>query len=196
MEDASSTIANRMLILASSSPRRAELLRNAGFKFRVQASDVPEQRQDSEPPLEYCMRLAQDKARTVFAENSQDVVLGADTIVVLDEHVLEKPSDEADVRRMLKMLSGRKHTVSTGVCLIGPKFEDVQSETTEVLVDTLSEEDIASYIASGEGIGKAGAYGIQGMFGRWIPRIDGCYFNIVGLPVPLVWRMMKKFGVG
>jgi septum formation protein len=82
------------------------------------------------------------------------------------------------------------------VCLIGPKFEDVQSETTEVLVDTLSEEDIASYIASGEGIGKAGAYGIQGMFGRWIPRIDGCYFNIVGLPVPLVWRMMTKFGVG
>jgi len=142
------------------------------------------------------MRLAQDKARTVFSDNSHDVVLGADTIVVLDEHVLEKPSDEEDVRRMLKMLSGRRHTVSTGVCLIGPGFENVRSETTEVLVDTLSEEDIASYIASGEGIGKAGAYGIQGMFGRWIPRIDGCYFNIVGLPVPLVWRMMTKFGVG
>jgi septum formation protein len=183
-----------MLVLASSSPRRAELLRNAGFNFRVQASDVPEQRQDSEPPLEYCMRLAQDKARAVFAENPQDVVLGADTIVVLDEHVLEKPSDAEDVRRMLKMLSGRKHTVSTGVCLIGPGFEDVQAETTEVLVDTLSDEDIASYIASGEAMGKAGAYGIQGMFGRWIPRIDGCYFNIVGLPVPLVWRMMKKCG--
>ena len=185
-----------MLVLASSSPRRAELLRNAGFKFRVQASDVPEQRQDSEPPLEYCMRLAQDKARTVFSDNSHDVVLGADTIVVLDEHVLEKPSDAADVRRMLKMLSGRKHTVSTGVCLIGSGFEDVQAETTEVLVDKLSDEDIASYVASGEAMGKAGAYGIQGMFGRWIPRIDGCYFNIVGLPVPLVWRMMTKFGVG
>jgi septum formation protein len=131
----------------------------------------------------------------VFAKNPADVVLGADTIVVLDEHVLEKPADAEDVRRMLRMLSGRKHTVSTGVCLIGPGFEDVGSETTEVLVDTLSEADISSYIASGEAMGKAGAYGIQGMFGRWVPRIDGCYFNIVGLPVPLVWRMLRKRGL-
>src|SRR5690349_870436 len=120
-----------MLILASSSPRREQLLRNAGFKFRVQSSDVPEERQDSEPPLEYCTRLARQKAGAVFAENSADVVLGADTIVVLDEHVLEKPADAEDVRRMLRMLSGRKHTVSTGVCLIGQGFEDIGSETTE-----------------------------------------------------------------
>lgn len=182
-------------MLASASPRRQELLRNADIPFLVQPADVPEVPRPGEAPLEYAQRLARDKARAVRERvTNGDTVLGADTIVVVDEHILEKPTDAADAARMLRLLSGRRHQVTTGVCLIGDDFEDVRAETTEVTFDRLEEEEIAFYVAHGEPMGKAGAYAIQGIASRWIVRLDGCYFNVVGLPVPLVYRMLREHG--
>jgi len=181
-----------MLILASASPRRAELLRNAGIAFTVVPAHVPEQPSAGEPPLAYAQRLARDKARAVFARNPDNVVLGADTVVVVDEHLLEKPCDEADAARMLRLLSGRTHQVITGVCVLAPGHEQTEAEVTEVRFSDLSNEEIDAYIATHEPMDKAGAYAIQGIASRWVERIDGCYFNVVGLPVPRVYRMLDK----
>ncbi|MGI9100830.1 MAG: Maf family protein [Terriglobales bacterium] len=190
-----------MLVLASTSPRRRQLLLNAAIEFVHEPVDVPEVPQPGESPLDYAQRLACDKARAVWRQiatdhrpSTNDMVLGADTVVVVDEHLLEKPRDEADAARMLRLLSGRTHQVTTGVCLIGAGFEDVRAETTVVTFDQLTEEDIRDYIARGEPMDKAGAYAIQGVASRWIPRLDGCYFNVVGLPVPLVYRMLHQHG--
>jgi septum formation protein len=186
---------SRMLVLASASPRRQELLRNAQIPFLVQPADVREVRLPDEAPLDYARRLARDKARAVRERvTNGDTVLGADTIVVVDEHILEKPRDGADATRMLRLLSGRTHLVTTGVCLIGNGFEDVRAETTEVTFDRLEEEEIAFYVGHGEPMDKAGAYAIQGIASRWVCRLDGCYFNVVGLPVPLVYRMLRAHG--
>ena len=144
-----------------------------------------------EAPLEYAKRLARDKARAIFERHPDNVVLGADTIVVVDEHLLEKPRDEQDAARMLRLLSGRAHEVITGVCVVAPAFERTDAEVTEVRFSALSETEIAGYIATGEPMDKAGAYAIQGIASRWVERIDGCYFNVVGLPVPRVSRMMR-----
>jgi septum formation protein len=185
------------LVLASSSPRRQELLYSAGIPFVAQAAEVPEVPRPGERPLEYAQRLAREKARAVASTpqvGKGDLILGADTIVVVDEHMLEKPTDEADAARMLRLLSGRTHQVTTGVCLIGEGLEDVRSETTAVTFDTLSEAEIAMYVAHGEPMDKAGAYAIQGIASRWICRLEGCYFNVVGLPVPLVYRMLRESG--
>jgi septum formation protein len=179
------------LILASASPRRAELLRNAGLSFTVEPAHVPEEPSPDESSLAYAQRLARDKARTVFRRHSGAAVLGADTIVVVDEHLLEKPRDEPDAAHMLRLLSGRTHKVITGVCLVGPGHEETQAEVTEVRFSALSDEEIAAYIATCEPMDKAGAYAIQGRASRWVERIDGCYFNVVGLPVPRVYRMLK-----
>jgi septum formation protein len=181
-----------MIVLASQSPRRAELLRNAGITFRVQPAHIPEEIMPHESPSDYVQRLARDKARTVHAQlDGNEIVLGADTTVVIDGGVLEKPADHDDARRMLRKLSGRTHEVLTGVCVKGKDFEDVQVETTEVRFAQLSEQEIEEYVASGEPMDKAGAYGIQGMASRFSERIEGDYFNIVGLPVPRVYRMLK-----
>ena len=185
-----------MLVLASSSPRRQELLRNAGVAFTARPADVAEVLLPGEGPFDYPQRLARDKARAVRAQlTGSDLVLGADTIVVVDQHILEKPADSADAARMLRLLSGRTHQVTTGVCLIGDGFEDVRTETTSVTFDRLSEEEIAMYVAHGEPMDRAGAYAIQGIASRWVCRLDGCYFNVVGLPVPLVYRMLREHGV-
>ena len=181
-----------LLILASASPRRAELLRNAGIAFTVVPAHVPEQPGAGEPPLAYAQRLARDKARAVFAHNPDNVVLGADTVVVVDEHLLEKPRDEQDAARMLRLLSGRTHQVITGVCVLAPGHEQTEAEVTEVRFSDLSNEEIDAYIATHEPMDKAGAYAIQGIASRWVERIDGCYFNVVGLPVPRVYRMLDK----
>jgi septum formation protein len=183
------------LILASASPRRSELLRKARIVFRVEPAHVPEEHTVGEDPQAYAIRLATEKARTIAAEHSSDFVLGADTIVLCDAHILEKPSDEADAARMLRLLSGRTHEVTTGVCLCGPRTEIVESETTRVTVAELSDEDIADYVHTGEPMDKAGSYGIQGMFSRWVTGIEGDYFNVVGLPIARVCGMLKRTGV-
>lgn len=182
------------LILASASPRRSELLRKARIVFRTEPAHVPEERSNGEAPKAYAERLARDKARTIAAKYPNDFVLGADTIVVCDEHVLEKPADEADAARMLKLLAGRSHEVTTGVCLCGPQSEVLESETTLVNVSEISDEEIADYVHTGEPMDKAGAYGIQGMFSRWVAGIEGDYFNVVGLPIARVYRMLQRAG--
>lgn len=179
------------LILASASPRRSELLRNASIPFTVEPADVHEQPLANETPLDYAQRLARDKASTIFARHPQAAVLGADTVVVVDEHLLEKPVDERDAARMLRLLSGRTHQVITGVCIVAPGFERTEAEVTEVTFAELSAEEIADYVATGEPMDKAGAYAIQGIASRWVERIAGCYFNVVGLPVPRVYRLLR-----
>ncbi len=184
-----------MLILASASPRRQEILRNAGIEFTVQTADIDEIVHQGESPRECAERLAREKARTVAKRGPGSFVLGADTIVVVDGEILGKPRDEAEAARMLRLLSGRGHEVITGVCLIGPGWtESVQSERTLVAMSEISEREIQAYVATGEPMDKAGAYAIQGMASRWIPRIEGDYFNVVGLPMALVSRMLKERG--
>jgi len=179
------------LILASASPRRSELLRNASIPFVVEPAHIAEEPLPGELPLQYAQRLARDKARAVFARNSDNVVLGADTVVVVDEHLLEKPRDAEDAARMLRLLSGRMHKVITGVSLVAIGYEQTEAEITEVCFSRLSESEIAGYVQTGEPMDKAGAYAIQGVASRWVECIDGCYFNVVGLPVPRVYRMLQ-----
>jgi septum formation protein len=191
-----------MLILASASPRRQELLRNAGISFVVEPANIPEVPREGELPRSFAERLAQEKASVAAANRVNDFVLGADTIVVVGNQILGKPRDPNDAARMLRLLSGRTHEVITAVCLICPRdrqsqektetLTDVRSELTRVTMNALSNTDIADYIATGEPLDKAGAYAIQGMASRWIPRIEGDYSNVVGLPVQLVVRMLQE----
>lgn len=191
-----------MLVLASASPRRQELLRNAGISFTVQPADVDETPLPGELPRACAERLAREKALAVWRTRPQDRVLGADTIVVVDETILGKPADAADAARMLRMLAGRAHCVITGVCVVeavasgqwpaASEAAQTASETTLVTMNGLSEEEIRDYIATGEPMDKAGAYAIQGMASRWIPRIEGDYSNVVGLPVALVHAMLRE----
>ena len=179
-----------MLILASSSPRRQELLAQTGLRFTVAAANINEDLLPNEAAAAYVQRLAEEKAQAIWnanqAADSLDdplVVLGADTCVVCDGRILGKPTDTADARRMLELLSGRTHAVLTGLAAIssGKIARDV--EVTQVTFNQLNDREIAQYIASEEPMDKAGAYAIQGYAARWIPRIEGCYFNVVGLPI-------------
>jgi septum formation protein len=180
-----------MLVLASSSPRRAELLRNAGIDFTIHASHVPEFPNPGEAPVDYVRRLAREKAQAIAPHHPGKFILGADTTVIVDHNMLEKPADNADTDRMLRLLSGRAHQVTTGVCLITPDGRtDVRSETTQVTFAPLTDDEIRFYISTGEPVDRAGAYAIQGYASRWVTAISGCYFNVVGLPVPLVYRML------
>lgn len=191
-----------MLVLASASPRRQELLRNAGIDFVVQPAHVNEDMFANEDPVTYVSRLARAKAHAVWQRlsatgkpESRTFVLGADTTVVVQGELLAKPLDAADAARMLRLLSGRTHEVITGVHLVGDGVDQGRSETTRVTFERLSETEIEMYVAHGEPMDKAGAYAIQGIGSRWITRIDGCYFNVVGLPVPLVYRILRERGV-
>jgi len=224
-----------MLVLASASPRRQELLRNAGISFVVQAADIDETPLAGEGARECAERLAREKALAVWRTRSGDVVLGADTIVVVDDFILGKPVDAEDAGRMLRMLSGRVHRVITGVAVASgqrslgsEKLETVSgfqfpvsgktpsldsaprlsceilriesgelrtgAETTLVTMSDLSDAEIREYVATGEPMDKAGAYAIQGRASRWIPRIEGDYSNVVGLPVALVYGMLRGLG--
>jgi septum formation protein len=194
------------LILASASPRRQELLRAAGIAITVQPTNVPEVPLEGEAPKAFAERLAREKAWAIFKQSPTDFVLGADTIVVVDGQILGKPLKPADAERMLRLLSGRTHEVTTGVCVMGPKsgssspgnsksettLGDTRSETTVVTMNELNDEEIRAYIATGEPMDKAGAYAIQGIASRWIPRIEGDYSNVVGLPIALVYRMLRE----
>ena len=186
-----------MLILASQSPRRSELLRNAGVDFEVQAVDVDESLRPDETPHEYVRRLALDKAVAALkTAPAGAVVLGADTTVLVDGQGLGKPVDKDDARRMLRLLSGRTHEVITGVCVARLDGETIvaqlESETTEVDFILMNDAEIEAYIATGEPMDKAGAYAIQGRASRWIPRVRGCYFNVVGLPVARTCAMLAR----
>jgi septum formation protein len=188
-----------MLVLASASPRRRELLTQAGFSFRVHPAHIPEDPLPGEDPIAYVVRLAREKAQAVFAQLSTTTespaklaVLGADTTVTLDNQILGKPEDTADAARMLRLLSGRTHRVITGVAVVTAERTEVAAEATAVRFLTLSEAEIAAYIATGEPTDKAGAYAIQGRAARWIPRVEGCYFNVVGLPIALVSTLLES----
>jgi septum formation protein len=176
-----------VLVLASKSPRRQQILREAGIPFVVRASDVAEERHPGEAPMDYVLRLAEEKACAVPIL-SGEVILGADTTVVIDGQVLEKPRDTADAMRMLALLSGREHEVITGICLRSESRKVVDAASTRVRFVTLTPEELRAYAASGEPIDKAGAYAIQGLASKFIDRIEGDYFNVVGLPVALVYR--------
>ena len=193
-----------MIVLASASPRRHEILRNAGIPFSVQAADIDETPLKDELPRDCAERLAREKALTVWRMRPGDMVLGADTIVVADGAILGKPVDGDDAVRMLRLLSGRVHQVITGVCVVGGRG-DIQltssepetrtsSETTSVTMNELSDAEIRKYVATGEPMDKAGAYAIQGIASRWIPRIEGDYSNVVGLPMALVYSMLRERG--
>ncbi len=181
-----------MLVLASASPRRQELLRNAHIPFEVQPAHINEEPLPNEPAKACAERLAREKAQAIAQKRPNDAVLGADTVVVIDHQILNKPVDAADATRMLRLLSGRTHQVITGVCLAVRDGHEVASETTSVTMSEISEEEIAAYVATGEPMDKAGAYAIQGIASRWIPRIEGDYSNVVGLPVARVYRMLQQ----
>lgn len=206
-----------MLVLASASPRRQELLRNACIPFTVQPADVDETPLPRESARDCAERLAREKAVTVWRGRRQDLVLGADTVVVVGEKILGKPVDAEDAARMLRMLAGKEHQVITGVCLVSQGARDqglgisesrprasnerleiencevrTASETTLVTMSEMSDQEIREYAATGEPMDKAGGYAIQGMASRWIPRIEGDYSNVVGLPVAQVYRMLRE----
>jgi septum formation protein len=188
-----------ILILASASPRRHELLSQAGLTFTVAAADINEDLLPNEAAAAYVQRLAEEKAQAIWnAHRSSDapenplIVLGADTCVVCDGHILGKPTNTTDARRMLELLRGRTHAVLTGLAAVtaGKTARDV--EITQVTFNQINDAEIAQYIASGEPLDKAGAYAIQGYAARWIPRIEGCYFNVVGLPIARTMALLAE----
>jgi septum formation protein len=178
------------LILASSSPRRRELLTQAGLTFSIISADIDETRHANEDPISYVKRLALEKAQAVYMMHAHAIVLGADTTVVLDGEVLNKPTDASDAARMLRALSGRLHQVYTGVALVTEGRQVQHVEETKVFFSAISESDLAHYITTGDSLDKAGAYGIQGYAARWITRIEGDFFNVMGLPIAATVRLL------
>jgi septum formation protein len=181
-----------MLILASTSPRRRELLAAAGIAFEVREPIADETRQAQESPIDYVLRVAREKAISVPAPPG-DIVLGADTIVCLQGEVLGKPRNRNDARRMLRSLSGHAHWVLTGFCLASDRRTISESAATEVVIDDLSNAEIDEYVASGEPLDKAGAYAIQGLASKFVREIRGCYQNVVGLPVSRIYRHLRAW---
>lgn len=180
-----------MLILASASPRRHELLEAAGIEHVVRPTHIPEILREGEPAMTFVQRLAEEKARAAAQQEAQ-TVLGADTVVCVGEEVLGKPADDEDARRMLGLLSGRAHWVHTGICILAGERKIVDLASTKVFLLPLTEREIQEYTRSGEPRDKAGAYAIQGRASRFVDRIEGCYHNVVGLPVSLVYRHLKS----
>jgi septum formation protein len=187
------------LILASASPRRAEILRNAAIPFETQITLLDESILPGELSGDYVRRLALEKARAgaeARRDPSDDLFIGADTAVVAGDEILAKPESDEDARRMLRLLSGTTHEVHTGLALLRRPdgIERVVEEITRVSFAPLSEDEIDAYIATGEPFDKAGGYGIQGIAGRYVTRIEGCYFNVMGLPLAQLWSLLKEFG--
>jgi septum formation protein len=191
------------LILASASPRRAEILRNAGIRFEICSTDVDESRLDNESPSDYVRRLALAKAVSAVDKNpnlgADVLIIGADTVVVVDDDaILGKPESSDDAKRMLRSISGRVHQVHTGLALLqnSGMQQRVVEEITRVHFAYLSDQEIEDYLATGEPFDKAGAYAIQGLGGRYVSRIEGCYFNVMGLPLARWWTLLREFGLG
>lgn len=185
------------IILASGSPRRRELLESIGLEFDVRTSDVPEERQPNEPVRSYVERLAGEKATAIATEMPEHWVIAADTVVYLDDLVLEKPVDENDAIGMLEKLAGRTHTVFTGVSLVrtSSRTSIIETVRTEVTIMPLDRSTIGWYVATGEPMDKAGAYAIQGKGAMFVERVEGSYTNVVGLPIPTLFCMMTKAGI-
>ncbi len=183
-----------MLILASQSPRRKELLQTAGIPFVVRVADIDESVRPGEAPNSYVRRLAAAKAMAVTREDG-DVVLAADTTVVAAGQILGKPEDAEDAKRMLRLLSGQAHEVLTGICLFSGSKLQIDAESTLVHFSNMTDAEIDAYVNSGECMDKAGAYGIQGLASKFVERVEGCYFNVVGLPISLVYRHLKAAGI-
>jgi len=201
--------ARRRLILASSSPRRREILQAAGFEFEVVPTSVVEERLPGESPELFVCRMATEKAEAaldrVAHQSAAPIILpilGADTVVVLGAETLGKPASAEDARRMLRLLSGKQHRVLTGLCLLAPPqtwpsplselWREVQVASTTVQFSKLTEQEIEEYVASGEPFDKAGGYAIQGLASKYVEGIQGCYFNVVGLPISLLYQMLKR----
>ena len=184
----------KKIILASASPRRRELLKLAGMPFSVDPANADESPMTGESPREHVRRLAILKAGTVAARHRKGLVLGADTVVVVDGMILGKPASKAEARRMLKLISGRTHYVLTGIALADAGTGRVVSavDRTKVAVKPLSGKEIEDYVKTGEPMDKAGAYGIQGLFSVYVSGIRGCFFNVVGLPLPRLFGLIKK----
>jgi len=181
------------ITLASRSPRRADILRSVGWPFEVIVADIDETRYDGEAPTDYVRRLSLAKATVVASKIEEGLVLGADTTVAIDNHILEKPIDDEDARRMLRLLSGRWHEVLTAVALVrhGHERDPVEAvETTKVRFAELSDDEIDWYVSTGEPLDKAGAYGIQEKAALFIEEIQGDYFNVMGLPVRSVYKLI------
>jgi septum formation protein len=178
------------LVLASRSPRRAELLRAAGIEFTIRSMEIDETPREGELPRDYVLRLAEEKARAVAADESE-VVLAADTTVVLGAEIMGKPVDAADATRMIGALAGQKHQVITGVFLKCGTYLTGNIATTDVWMAPMTAAEIADYVASGEPMDKAGAYAIQGLASRFVERINGSYSNVVGLPIALVYGLLR-----
>jgi septum formation protein len=183
------------LLLASASPRRAELLRASGFQFEVRPADVDESVRSGETPRDYVRRVAEAKARAVLPAAGSRIVLAGDTTVVVDGQILGKPSDDADAVRMLRLLSGRWHEVMTAVTVARGTRVRTDVEVTRVEFAPLSDEEVSWYVESGEPRDRAGAYAVQGLASRFVTRVDGSYSNVVGLPVALVYAMLRADGL-
>lgn len=185
------------LILASSSPRRRELLESIGIDFEAIPSHVPEQHRPGEAPEEYVARLSRDKAEAISRQLPSRWVIAADTTVLLGDQLLEKPVDRADAARMLATIAGRTHVVYSGVTLQNGErvYRDTRVAESEVRMLPLSKEDIEWYVATGEPLDKAGAYAVQGIGAMFIDSIHGSYTNVVGLPLALLFQMLRKAGI-
>jgi septum formation protein len=180
------------IILASASPRRRELLTQIGIAFTVITADIDETPLPGEDPIGYTLRLADAKARAVLMQHPNAIVIGADTIVTVDDQLLGKPRDAADAERMLQLLQGRKHQVTTGIAVLTRDQTHTVAETTDVTFTAMDQAAIRDYIATGEPMDKAGAYAIQGVAAQWIPRIEGDYSNVVGLPLAQLAEMLQR----
>jgi septum formation protein len=190
-----SVLGRSVLILASASPRRQELLKNAGIPFTALPAEIDEAVRPGETAEAYVRRLSREKALTVARMSwPRSLVLGADTTVEIDGKIVGKPESPESATRILRRLSGKSHLVRTGICLVSAPDRTValEAETTTVTFQVLSDEEIHDYVASREPFDRAGAYAIQGLGSRFVRRIEGCYFNVCGLPVPLVYRLLRS----
>jgi septum formation protein len=182
------------LILASASPRRRDLLTQAGLRFDVLPSHIDESRHPNESPTAYVQRLALEKAQAIHTLHPKATVLGADTTVVVDQKILNKPTDLAAAERMLRQLSNRVHEVHTGIAVVTAAAHLTHVETTSVFFSPIPDADLAHYLTTRDSLDKAGAYGIQGYAARWIPRIEGDFFNVMGLPLAATIRLLRDTG--
>jgi len=182
---------SKPIILASQSPRRRELLAQIGVDFTVVTADIDETPLPGEDHRTYTLRLAEAKARAVLVKHPESIIIGADTTVEVDGDLLGKPVDATDAARMLRLLSNRAHQVTTGIAVLTGEETHVAAETTNVFFTAMTDAEIAGYVATGEPMDKAGAYGIQGIAAQWIPHIEGDYNNVVGLPLAKLASLLK-----